>query len=151
MKEEFENNEKIINLSKEDVAKIQNLVRKVREVIEWDLGKFCSDTKEIDMIRSAKDAMREIEILFHIPETKFWTEFPSENMNDSIILAEKYNNKILPEENIILNQNDLEKLKVNLNIMKEVINWDIGANDETEINMISEARESLRELETIIP
>ena len=150
MPEEFEGGEKPKNFSEGEVTRAQDLIKKVREIVGWDLGAFCSTSEEVEMVNKAKDAMKDVEVLFHVPETKFWATFPGKDMDESMRQAEEYNKKALPGEAIVINPADLEKLRANLDAIDEVVGWDIGASDETEITMLREARESLEALKKIL-
>jgi len=150
MPEKFEGGEKPKNFSEDEVKKSQDLIRKVREVVEWDLGKMCSTTEEIDLVDKAKDAMKDIEALFHVPKTKFWAEIPGKDMAESCKKAQEYNTQLLPNEVITFHSTDLDKLRADLKEIDEVLGWDIGASDETEITMIREARESLEALRNLL-
>ena len=150
MPEKFEGGEKPKNFSEGEVKKAQDLIRKVREVVEWDLGKMCGTTEEIDLVNKAKDAMKDVEVLLHVPKTKFWTEIPGKDMDESFKKAQEYNTQSLPNEVIILDPVDLNKLRTDLKKIDEVLGWDIGASDETEITMLREARESLEALKGIL-
>lgn len=146
MPEKFEGGEKPRNFSEAEVKKAQDLIRKVREVVEWDLEKMCGASEEIDMVNKAKDAMKDVEVLFHVPETKFWTEFSGKDMDESIKQTEEYNTQTLPSETIAFSPADSEKLRASLEAIDEVLGWDIGASDETEITMFHDAGESLAAL-----
>lgn len=150
MPEKFEGGEKPKNLSETEVTRAQNLVRKVREVVSWDLGASCSTSEEVEMVNKAKDAMKDVENLLHVPETKFWATFPDKDMDECMRQAEEYNNKTLPSEVLVLSSADLRKLRANLNAIDEVVEWDISASDETEITLLREARESLKALKGIL-
>jgi len=149
MPEKFEGGEKPRNFSEDEVKRAQDLVRKVRKVVEWDLGKMCRTTEEIDMVNKAQDATKDVEALFHVPKTKHWTEIPGD-IYDSIQQAEAYNTQTLPNETITFSPTDLEKLRRNLNAIDEVIGWDISASDETEITMIRDAKEALDALKGLL-
>ncbi len=150
MPEKFEGGEKPKNFSEGEVTRAQDWIRKIREVVEWDLGKMCGTTEEIDMVNKAKDAMKDVEASFHVPKTKFWAEIPGKDMDESLKKAQELNTQSLPSEVIAFNSADLDKLRTDLNEIDEVLGWDIGASDETEISMIREARESLEALKKIL-
>src|SRR5262245_40151699 len=123
MPENLEGVEKSKSFSEDEVLRVQDLIRKVREVVEWDLGKMCGSTEEIDMVNKAKGAMKDVEVLFHVPESKSWTAFPGKSMDESIRQAEEYNEASLPGEAITLNSADLETLRASLEAVEEVISW----------------------------
>ncbi len=151
MPEKFEGGgEKPKNFSEIEVKRTQDLIRKIREVVEWDLGKMCGTTEEIDMVNKAQDAMKDVEALFHVPATKFWAEFPGKDMGESIRQAEEHNAQSLPGEAMSFSTADLDKLRTSLEAIDEVVGWDIGASDETEITMLRDARESLEALKGIL-
>lgn len=149
MEEKFENKENIRIFSEEQVRETQNLIRNIREVLEWDFGKMCGTTDELDMVNRAKDAMQEVGELFHIPKTKFWAEMAGDNMQESIKMADEYNRKPLPSESITFNSDNINKLTTNLKDIGEILNWDIKGEDETEISMIERARESFEKLNNL--
>jgi len=150
MPENFESGEKPKHFTEDEVKRAQDLIRKVREVVEWDLGKMCGTTEEIDFVNKAKDAMKYVGALFHVPETKFWVAFTGKDMDDSIRQAEEYNKAPLSTEVITFTAADLEKLRADLEAIEEVVGWDISASDDEEIGMIRNARESLKELKGIL-
>src|SRR3989338_10700611 len=133
MPEKFEGEEKPRNFSEEEVRRAQDLIRKVREIVGWDLGAFCSTSEEVEIVHKAKNAIKNVEDLFHVPKTKFWATFPGKNMDESMRQTDEYNKKTLPSEAIVLSPIDLAKLGANLDAIDEVVGWDIGASDETEI------------------
>ena len=150
MPEKFEGGEKPKNFSEDEVRKAQDLIRKVREVVKWDLGKMCGTTEEIDLVNKAKDAMEDVEALLHVPKTKFWMEIPGKDMDESFKKAQEYNTQPLPSEVITFDPANLDKLRTDLKEIDEVLGWDISASDETEITMILEARESLEALRNLL-
>lgn len=129
---------------------MQDSIRKVREVVEWDLGNMCGTAEEIDMVHEAKDAMNDVESLFHVPKTKFWAEFTGTDMSESLRQAEEHNAQALPSEAMGFSTTDLDKLRADLAAIDEVLAWDIGANDDAEIATLREARESLEALKGIL-
>ncbi|TAL50876.1 hypothetical protein EPN81_01530 [Patescibacteria group bacterium] len=149
MPENFEGREKARNFSEREVARAQDLVRKIREAVEWDLGKFCSNEEELEMVERAQAAMRDVEALFHVPETKLWVTFVGKDIPESMRQADEYNKKVLPAEVIIFSHADLEKLRRSLEAISDVVGWDIGVHDELEILLLREARESLEALKKI--
>jgi hypothetical protein len=135
MKENFDSGEKPRHLSEEEVKKMRNLAGKVWEVATWDLTKFCSTNEELDFVRKAQDAMSEVMAMFDMSLDRFgnW------NRKDPAPLAPK-----------TLSPDDILKLRASLEAIEEVIEWDLGASDEAEIAMIHKARESLKELKSIL-
>ncbi len=150
MQEKFEGGERLKSFPEGEVRRAQDLLRKVREIVEWDLGKMCSTAEEINMVNKAKDAMKDVEALFHVPETKFWTTFSGKDMDESIRQAEEYNKASLPDEALAFSPTDLEKLRVDLEAIDEVVGWDIGASDEMEITILRDGRESLEALKDML-
>lgn len=138
------------NLSETDVKNAQDFIREIGQVVQWDWGGFCTTTEELNMVRAAKEAIREIEILFHVPEPKFWTEFPAADIGESIASAEEYNAQSLPEEIINFSNSDLEKIRQMVKAIDEVINWDIGGRDETDLAMLHTARGALSSLKELL-
>lgn len=149
MPERFEGGQEPKNFSEHEVKKAQDLIRSVREVVEWDLGKMCNTSEEIDLVNKAKDAMKDLEALFHVPKTKFWTEIPGKDMGESFTKAQEYNRQSLPSEAIAFDPANIDKLHADLRQIDEVLGWDINASDETEIAMIREARESSEALRNL--
>ncbi len=131
------------SFSEDEVKKAQDLIKKVREVVEWDLGSMCSTTEEIDMVHKAKDAMKEVEALFHVPALKRWVDFSGKDAQDCFLQAVNYNTAILPSEALVLDQADGERLRVHLEAIQDVIGWDMSAHDEGELKMMQDAKESL--------
>lgn len=133
MPENFEGSEKPRNFSEEEVLKIQDLADKVYEVIEWDLEKTCGTKEESDLVSKAQDAMKEIATMFNMPTGHSWEDKePKPTMSKTFSL------------------DDIKKLRLNLKAIEKVIEWDLSANDEEELTMIREARESLEKLKSIL-
>ena len=135
---EFEGGEKPKNFSEDEVKKVQDLIKKVREIVEWDLGAFCSTSEEVGMVNKAKDAMKEVEAMFDMPKTRFWAEPKTEEHKPKPIVPKTF----LPD--------DMQKLRLNLGAIDEVISWDIGFRDETDMVMFRDARESFETLKGIL-
>ncbi|MCR4314056.1 MAG: hypothetical protein NUV84_02310 [Candidatus Uhrbacteria bacterium] len=143
MSKEQEGGEKSREYSKDEVKRAQDLIRTTREVVEWDLGKNCSTTEEIAVVNKCKGAMRDIETLFHIPKTKRWLDFSGKAMGESMRQADEYNAKSLNYETLNFSPTDLDKFRLSLGAIDEVLGWDIAVGDETEIRTLSDTRASL--------
>jgi hypothetical protein len=123
--------------SAEEVEKIQSLIAKVREVVEWDLGSRASEIEELDLIRAAKDAVSDFETVFDMPKTRFWATPEREEHRSRPVTAKT------------ISQEVMAKLQGDLHAIREVIEWDIDPGDREGLTMIQEAREALTTLADI--
>ena len=134
MSENFGNESEPKIFSVEEVQKIQGLIVKVREVIEWDLGSHASGIEELDLIRAAKDAVSDFETVFDMPKTRFWAE------------PEREEHRPRPITGTTISAEEMGKLHGELNAIREVIEWDIDPGDREGLVMMKEAREVLTAL-----
>ena len=133
MPKNFEGGEKPKDFSEDEIRKMQGLADKVWEVVGWDLAAMCGTSEEVDMVNKAQDAMKEVAVMFEMPSGPHW-----ERQEPKPITRKTFS----PE--------DINKLRSNLDAIENVIEWDISAHDEEELEMIRSARESLRELKGIL-
>jgi hypothetical protein len=126
------------NLSVEEVGTIQKLIVKIREFIEWDLGASAATSEELDLVNAAKNAVKEFEVIFDMPPTRFWAE-PEREEHRPRPVAPK---TVLPE--------DMEKLRSDLAAIQEVVDWDIDGGDDEGRIIIKETKEALIELKNLL-
>lgn len=134
MHEKLENK----NFSAQEMAKIGQLVSKIREVVEWDLGKYTSDLEGLEIVDRAKAAMKEFEAMFDLPKTRFWAEPEREEHRPRPVVSKTFS------------ISDMQKLRADLNAIDEVVGWDIDPGDEEGLAMLRDARESSKELKGLL-
>jgi|GEM_PF-4065466 len=143
MSEKFESGpkgpEKPREYSAEEMQKIHQLAIKVRDLIGWDLGSMCSDSEEIQVVNDAKDSMKKIEGIFKIPKQRYWFD-------------EKKTEEEPPIEGQRLSDESFAELQENLDKIKDILGWDIesSCHDETDLNVVRDARQAFKELKAIV-
>ena len=135
MSEQFSGGEKAKTFSEAEMGRIRDLADKVQGVTRWDLAKNCGAREDIDMVDGAQAAMEEIEALLGMPSL-------------SMSLRGKQAPQSVGAKTFSLN--DMQKLRSNLNAIENVFEWDLAADDEEELTMLNDARESLKALRGIL-
>lgn len=124
---EFATGEDSKHFSEEEMESVQDLASKVWEVIGWDLEKICGTPEESELVEEAQSAMKEIAAMVGIPSGD-----SSENDNQTV-----------PKT---FSSEDIQKIRLNLKLIEDVIGWDISTNDEEDSRAMEEAKESLSKL-----
>lgn len=124
---EFETGEDSRHFPEEEMEGVQDLTNKVWEVIGWDLEKICGTPEERELVEEAQSAMKEIAAMVGITSGG-----SSENPNQTV-----------PKT---FSLEDIQKIRLKLKPIEDVIGWDISTNDEEDARMMEEARESLSKL-----
>jgi len=99
-----------------------------------DWAKICSTSEEVDIVLKAQDATGEVMAKFDMPLDCFGSW---DRKNPKPITPKTFS------------PDDMQKLRLDLGAIEELLEWDIGA-DKEELTMLHEARESLEALKKIL-